>query len=372
MIILFVLVACLPSVLSLEQQPAALAMRNGTIKVDDDGNGDYTTIAAALANATTGDIIEVYSGMYNETNLKVNKTLVIRGIPEELGPNGDATGKPVVNGNNIGSIFMLEANGVEISGFVILDSGTLSTDAGIRIWGNYDNHLIVDNNISYCFMGIIFNLGAENTTVRGNILKNNDKIGINCGPTAGGNIIYYNCFYKNQSTFTAYSSSPTGNTWTLNGVGNWWSDYTGIDANQDGVGDTPYEIAGSSDEFDAAPLMWQPPDYDTPAVKLTQPKERSIYLFGNYIMQRFFNISKPLIIGSINITVNATDSKSGIAKVDFYIDGVLNGTDTIAPYTFTWTEQIKLLGNHTHTVKVIAYDRGANTDSDEIVVAKFF
>jgi parallel beta-helix repeat protein len=57
-------------------------------------------------------------------------------------------------------------------------SGAGGSDAGIRIWGDYDDHVITDNTISYCFTGIIFNQGADNTTVRGNVFKNNDKVSV--------------------------------------------------------------------------------------------------------------------------------------------------------------------------------------------------
>jgi parallel beta-helix repeat protein len=343
---------------------------NSVIKVDDDGDGDYTRIADAVRNATAGDTIEVYSGTYNEIAIKVNKTLYIRGIAEELGA-GTGVGKPVVDGQNFsGSVFRLEATGVEISGFVITNGGGNAQDAGIRIWGAYHNNLIADNDITYCFTGILFNSGATNTTVRGNTFRHNEKYGINCAATSYNHTIYYNSFYKDLETSTAYSSSNIGNRWNVT-LGNWWVDYIGLDANHDGIGDTPYEISGPSDEFDYRPLLWQPPDSGKPTMDITQPKERSIYLLGNYLVQRFLNLTKPLIIGQINIIVNASDSQSGIAKVEFYIDGVLKGTDTTAPYNYTWTGQSKLF-NNTHTVKAVAFDRAGYSAEDEILVAKIF
>ena len=41
--------------------------------------------------------------------------------------------------------------------------------------------------------------------------------------------------------------------WSKNQRGNYWSDYTGIDANNDGIGDTPYAIG--SENYDNYPLM---------------------------------------------------------------------------------------------------------------------
>jgi nitrous oxidase accessory protein NosD len=41
--------------------------------------------------------------------------------------------------------------------------------------------------------------------------------------------------------------------WSKNHRGNYWSDYTGDDANNDGIGDTPYAI--SNENYDNYPLM---------------------------------------------------------------------------------------------------------------------
>jgi hypothetical protein len=56
---------------------------------------------------------------------------------------------------------------------------------------------------------------------------------------------------------------PLENSWDNGGEGNYWSNYTGTDANGDGVGDTPYVIGDSN--IDNSPLM-APVDIDTKTV----------------------------------------------------------------------------------------------------------
>lgn len=73
--------------------------------------------------------------------------------------------------------------------------------------------------------------------------------------------------------------------------------------------------------------------------------------------------SGALVYGTIDIQATATDD-GGIAKVDFYIDGTLIGTDTTAPYTITWPTEVYL--NGTHKIKVTATDASAQQASHEI------
>ena len=69
-----------------------------------------------------------------------------------------------------------------------------------------------------------------------------------CG--GANNIAYNNCFIKNTDW---HAQDDEDNTWDNGKIGNYWDDYTGPDANGDGVGDTSYQVnGGSSERF---PLM---------------------------------------------------------------------------------------------------------------------
>ena len=78
---------------------------------------------------------------------------------------------------------------------------------------------------------------------------------------SNNNLIYLNNFIDNADNVNSWTSTNKWNakekinytynerTWTSY-MGNYWSDYTGTDANGDGIGDTPYSVDG-----DRYPLM---------------------------------------------------------------------------------------------------------------------
>ena len=78
-----------------------------------------------------------------------------------------------------------------------------------------------------------------------------------------------------------------------------------------------------------------------------------------------------IIIGSITVEVNATDSGSGIAKVEFYVNGKLKGNDTTAPYTYNLTKDKLLRFVHMQIIKVVAYDNAGNSAVAKMIVKKY-
>jgi len=118
---------------------------------------DYTTIQAAIDDASPGDEIHVDSGTYYE-NVNVTKRLNLRGI-----------GMPVVNATGSGSAITLAADGIILEGFTTTRAGSYPY-AGIKV--NSNNNTLSGNNASINAYGILIS-SSSNNTLSGNNVSNN-------------------------------------------------------------------------------------------------------------------------------------------------------------------------------------------------------
>ena len=61
--------------------------------------------------------------------------------------------------------------------------------------------------------------------------------------------------------------------------------------------------------------------------------------------------------GTVSVTANATDNV-GVTRVEFYVNGVLQATDTATPYLYSWNSSALAAGAYTLSAK--AYDAAGN------------
>jgi len=98
-------------------------------------------------------------------------------------------------------------------------------------------------------------------------------------------------------------------------------------------------------------------------VNIVKP-QKALYVANYRVLPLLF---KPIIYGSIDIEVDASDDTS---FVEFRVDGKIRATDNSEPYTWTWNTRTLL--KHGHIIEVVAYGRFGSSATDEITVWKFF
>jgi parallel beta-helix repeat protein len=82
-----------------------------------------------------------------------------------------------------------------------------------------------------------------------------------------------NMIFANHFIYASIYPGRAGggiNYWNSSSIGNYWSSYTGMDANDDGIGDTPFNIYAG--DYDFLPIWW-----DSPQILINSPNVEDIF-----------------------------------------------------------------------------------------------
>ena len=159
----------------------------------------------------------------------------------------------VFSGPDIGEIILANCTNC-----VVKNTDISNVDEGI-ILGYSNNCSLINNSVSHTKIGLFLSYSNYNIIQGNNVSKNNYGIQITHSNNNKvlSNMIYknkkcgcriccnsnYNTMYLNSFMFNNQSASDYfRNQWYNKKIGNKWSDYNGLDENNDGIGDTPYLI----------------------------------------------------------------------------------------------------------------------------------
>ncbi len=177
---------------------------------------------------------------------------------------------------------------------------------GVRAFGFCCNNTFLNNKFNNNLEGLSFGLSCTDNNITENIFNGNLLSGITLEGGCEFNLIYSNFFRKN---FKHCAQAVINNKWNNSEIGNYWDNYTGVDANGDGIGDSPHIISLSPLIQDYLPIV----DSDPPIITIIKPTNNSKFGssapdFEINVNERFLDLMWYTLDGGLN---NYTFTENG-------------------------------------------------------------
>ncbi len=322
-----------------------------TLYVGGDEPGNYSTIQNAINDANIGDTVFVYSGVYFE-NILIDISITLIGEDKNTTIiNGNGTGIVVnvladyvrisgftimnggplaqefdaglkiesnynhiydcnISSNNYFGLYLysdpdVSNNTIKFNTFfnnsyglygyyaktnkIFSNTFKSNTDYGIFLIGPSDDNLISSNKFIGNNYAVRIKGSSLNKIIKNIIISNIHGIYFCCG--ANNNIAYSNVFINNINW---NANDAANNKWDNGTIGNYWDDYTGLDEDGDGIGDTPYNIPGGSSK-DNYPLIEPVSDNIPPVIKIINPTKGYFHFSGIKMFPTFLRMMSDTI-----------------------------------------------------------------------------
>jgi len=156
----------------------------------------------------------------------------------------------LIKGNSYG------VSATQCNGLTIQSVNFTENINGVTLW-NTTSATIRDNKMIKNEVGLTLD-GAYANTITRNIFLGSAQYAINANSKSTNNTIWENSFLMNHNGINQCFDASGTNRWYSGNRGNFWDDWTAPDANNDGIVDTPYVLAGDAGAQDNFPLALSP------------------------------------------------------------------------------------------------------------------
>jgi nitrous oxidase accessory protein len=149
-----------------------------------------------------------------------------------------------LSGNSVGGFLMYSFDLVLRDNLITENHGPSGYGIGLKDVDGVEatGNRFIGNRIGLYFDNSPATKGVEHYFSR-NLFAYNET-GAAFLPNVEGNVFTENAFIDNGEQVGVQGKGDfEGNIWTVDGIGNHWSDFAGYDADGDGVGDVPYRLS---------------------------------------------------------------------------------------------------------------------------------
>ncbi|HEC37719.1 hypothetical protein LCGC14_0720300 [marine sediment metagenome] len=214
----------------------------------------------AQNNSEDGIYINADNIIVKNNSLKYNDWY---GIKIAAGSNHKITSNHIRN-NGMHGLFLQQTQNTIVSNNSVLYNTVYGIHIDLSNNNNISNNKIINNIVT----GINFE-GSNNNVVSENLIIDNGNYGIEIWSDCFVNLIFSNDFSGNSVNAR---DNGINNGWDNSLIGNNWFDYLGKDIDDDGIGDSAYNISGTAGSRDNYPIWW-----DSPIISIISPNTSEIF-----------------------------------------------------------------------------------------------
>ncbi len=212
------------------------------------------------------------------------------------------------------------------------------------IYSRFGGSHVVNNNSfernSYGF----YLYDSDSNSIKSNFFNRSKSYGVYSDHRSSNNLFTLNEFHHSFNAPQAYDDSG-GNNWDSGTVGNYWSDYTGSDNDNNSIGDEDYPLESNTDQVDRYPIF-RSRTVETDTYYVDDDANIKWYNDTN-----FRSIHQAVENATDGMTIRVFDGVYSENVCSFYsLSFIGNGSDRVSINGSDDVETIKLLQDHSEII----------------------